>query len=136
MTLGTPVPVWIVDYVLGFGLTASSGIAQRFSHALLWILARRFDAVEAANPELDPARAQYLKEHAALGDFQAALFVLLCYTDDVIFIIVGVARAMRLLEAWGKLIAEVNLLMAGEGKRQLGSCVKWNGVFHNAFLCY
>ena len=135
VTLGTPVPVWIVEYVLGFGLTASSGIAQRFSHALLWILARRFDAEEAANPELDPARAQYLKERAALGDFQAALFVLLCYTDDVIFIIVGVARAMRLLEAWGKLIAEVNLLMAGEGKRQLGSCVKWNGVFHNAFLC-
>ena len=25
--------------------------------------------------------------------------------------------------------------MAGEGKRQVGSCVKWNGVFHNVFLC-
>jgi hypothetical protein len=41
-----PVPVWIVEYVLGFGMMPSSGIAQRFSHALLWILRRRFDASE------------------------------------------------------------------------------------------
>ena len=84
-------PVWIVEFFLGFGLTASSGIAQRFSLALLWVLGRQFDAEDAANLVLDPIRGQYFKERAALGDFQAALFVLLCYTGDAIFTVVGVA---------------------------------------------
>ena len=38
---GTPVPAWVLEYVPGFGHVASSGIAQRFSHALLWLLHRR-----------------------------------------------------------------------------------------------
>jgi len=35
---GTPVPGWIMEYALGFGHAASSGIAQHFSHAVLWLL--------------------------------------------------------------------------------------------------
>ena len=133
--LGLAAPIWVVEYVLGFGLTAASGIAQRFSHALLWVLAMRFDAEEAALPELDPVRAQYLRERAALGEFQAALFSLLCYTDDTAMAVVGIDRAARLLEAWGKLVADVRLMMAGPSKRQVGSCIRWNGVLHNAYLC-
>ena len=131
-----PLPCWIAEYVLGFGMTPSSGIAQRFSHALLWLLRQRFDAEEAAlnAAETIPARVAHLAARAALGPAQDALYSADIFTDDSIFVVVGAERAARLLAAWGTLLADVNLLMAGSDKRQAGSTVKWNGVYSNAYL--
>jgi len=55
---GEPVPAWVMEYVLGFGHAASSGIAQRFSHAILWLLRRRANVVEERllQAETDPVR--------------------------------------------------------------------------------
>jgi hypothetical protein len=71
-----PCPMWIVEYVLGFEMVPSSGIAQRCSHALLWLLRRRFDAeVKALLAfERDPSRLAYLLARAALGPGQDALY--------------------------------------------------------------
>ena len=134
---GEPVPAWVVEYVLGFGMSPSSNIAQRFAHALLWILRRRFDAEEAElfAQETDPERRAYLQERTKMGAEQCALYLAEIFTDDSEFIIVGVERAARFLTAWGKLIDEVRLIMAGPAKRMAGSTFKWNGVYTNAFLC-
>jgi len=40
--------VFVYEKVLGFGVAASSNIAQRFAWALMFVLHRRFDAEEAA----------------------------------------------------------------------------------------
>ena len=64
-----PVSATTVEYVLGFGRTVSSGIAQRFSHAIIWLLRQRFNAAEAAFSAAgtDPLRRAFLDERAALG---------------------------------------------------------------------
>ncbi|KAL3910367.1 MAG: hypothetical protein SGPRY_009082 [Prymnesium sp.] len=59
---------------------------------------------------------------------QARLATLHMYTDDPLVIVVGVRRAMRLLEAWHRVTDEINLAMAGADKRQLGGHVEWIGV--------
>ncbi|KAL3920327.1 MAG: hypothetical protein SGPRY_005290 [Prymnesium sp.] len=49
------------------------------------------------------------------------------YTDDPLAIVVGVGRAMRLLEAWHRVTSQINLTMAGADKRQLGGHAEWIG---------
>ena len=57
-------PAWVVEYVLGFGLVSSSGIAQRFAHALMWILCSRVEADQARMfaAETRPECLAYLEE--------------------------------------------------------------------------
>ena len=131
-----PVPAWISEYVLGFGHSASSGIAQRFAHAVLWLLRRRFDAEEAPllAAETDPARRAYLDERAALGPNQATLWSADIFTDDAAMYVVGAARVARLLAAWGQLLDDIGLIMAGPKKRMIGTTIKWLGVYLNTFL--
>jgi hypothetical protein len=131
---GEPVPAWVVEYVMGFGMMPSSGIAQRFSHALMWLLLRRFDETESARlaEETDPARMQYLRERAVLGQFQCVLWACKCYTDDSAFSVVGANRAVRLLTHWGELTSSINVITK-QVKRQAGCCILWTGAFTNSF---
>ena len=140
--------VFVSEKRLGFGSYASSNIAQRFSNALTgWVL-EEFDKMEMearrANPNErwedwirlrkpleDRCRQERPKRsREALSDCtQTRLAVLTMWTDDPASVVVGVARTVRLLEAWRKVTRGINLIMAGPEKRQLGSDVEWIGVF-------
>jgi len=129
-----PIPVWVVEYVMGFGMMPSSGIAQRFSHALVWLLLRRFDASEGAllDAETDPVRVEYLQERAALGPHQRVLWTATCFTDDSVFGVVGADRSTRFLTSWGEVVEEIGVITKSI-KRQAGCCVLWTGAFTNGY---
>ncbi|MFZ9087199.1 MAG: hypothetical protein ACO3C6_11785, partial [Steroidobacteraceae bacterium] len=133
---GTPVPAWIMEYVLGFGHAASSGIAQRFSHAVLWLLRKRVNAEEAPilASEKDPVRRAYLDERAALGPDQATLWSADIFTDDGAMLIVGADRVARILAHWGTLLKQIGIVTAGPHKRMVGCAIRWLGVYLNTFL--
>jgi len=127
----------VAEYVLGFGAMPSSGSAQRFSHAILCLVARDFDADEAVilAAETDSRRVAYLRARAALGDDQVRLWTGKCFTDDPIFAVVGAERTARLLDKWGTRTGRIRALLAeGPPKQQLGVCVRWNGAYINSFL--
>jgi len=50
------------------------------------------------------------------------------YTDDNELLFVGVARTLRGLRVWKLLVVRINLLMAIEAKRSLGTWCKWLGI--------
>jgi hypothetical protein len=116
-------PAWVREHVLGFGLSPSSNIAQRFADAMLWVLEQRVDAAESALSDIDddPVLRAILAARKALGPHQDRLWSCFVYTDDTIFLIVGAARTVRVLGAWGDLTRDVRTLMAGESKRQAGN---------------
>ena len=121
---------------LGFGARPSSNIAQRFSEALLHFLRQDMDAAEAGVPiDLRPsaahwraARASIRRQEPAEQRAQSRLYIVHMYTDDPIFAVVGVQRAIRLLKAWMRLVTELRLIMAIEEKRHLGTWVPWLGI--------
>ena len=133
---GEPAPVWIREHVLGFGLSLSSNIVQRFANAMLSVLEQRVDAEEAALCELDtnPVLRAVLAARRTLGPNEARLWSAFVYTDDKFIMAVGAARMARVLGTWGTLTGDVETLMAGESKRQIGNCLQWNGAYFNAFL--
>jgi hypothetical protein len=121
---------------LGFGARPSSNIAQRFSEALLHFLRQDMDAAEAGVPvDVRPsaaywraARASIHRQEPAEHLAQSRLYIAHMYTDDPIFAVVGVQRAIRLLKAWMRLVTELRMIMAIEEKRHLGTWVPWLGV--------
>jgi len=129
-------PAWVVEYVLGFGLVPSSNIAQRFSHAILWILFARIDAEEAAllKAEVVPARVSYLADRRALGPHQDALYAAHIFTDDPLFIIVGTERTVRITGHLGQLCEETRAILSNGRKMQVGTSVKWSGIYFCSHL--
>lgn len=140
--------VFVSEKRLGFGSFASSNIAQRYSNALTGWALEEFDKLEmearAAAP--DPlwegwiakrtpleaeCRARRPKRAGlALTDCtQTRLAVITMFTDDPLAGVVGVRRALRLLEAWRRVTQGSGLVMAGADKRQLGGGVEWIGVY-------
>jgi hypothetical protein len=128
------VPAHVMEYVLGFGLSPSSNVAQRFADAIMWLLRRRVDkedaALRAADP--DPEHQAYFKERAALGPGQDRLITARCYTDESHFFALGVDRALCVLRHWGDLTAKIWVEMASFDKRQAGGVVNWLGVLSNS----
>ena len=140
--------IFISEKRLGFGSFASSNIAQRFSNALTGWAMEEFDRLEeAARADAhDPAWEAWIAERKpleatcrerrpkrkgeALSDCrQTRLAMLTMFTDDPIGASVGVARTLRLLEAWRRVTRGANVAMAGPEKRQLGGDVEWIGVY-------
>ena len=135
---------------LGFGAKISSNVAQRFSEAILFMLRQDMDAAEANLPWDErpsaqvwrDARARMCRNAVALGALdtsdcaasQLRLWAVHMYTDDPIFIVVGVDRALLLLECWYKLTRRLRLLMAIPEKRNLGTWAPWLGVILYAGL--
>ena len=121
---------------LGFGARPSSNIAQRFSEALLHFLREDMDAAEADVPlDVRPSAASWRAARASIHRLEPAerraqfrLYIVHMYTDDPIFAVVGVQRAVRLLRIWMSLVADVGLIMAIEEKRHLGTWAPWLGV--------
>ena len=132
----TGAPAWVVEYVLGFGLVPSSNIAQRFSHALLWILCSRIDAdmETMLDAETLPERVAYIAERRLLGPNQARLFAAHCYTDDPIIAVVGVEFSVCVVGHVGRLMHESGAALSNGAKMQIGSTIKWNGMYFNSYL--
>eukprot|EP00966_Prymnesium_polylepis_P162041 3744999-Prymnesium_polylepis.1 len=62
------------------------------------------------------------------------LYAAYIYSDDPVFIIVGVQRALRGLRVWRRLTTEARLIMADPQKRHLGTYAPWLGVVIMATL--
>lgn len=140
--------VFISERRLGFGSFASSNIAQRYSNALTGWALEEFDKLEekARAEQHDPLWEQWIDERQPLEDrcraerpkhkgvalsdcTQTRLAILTMFTDDPLAGVVGVQRALRLLEAWRRVTQGSGLVMAGADKRQLGGDVEWIGVY-------
>ena len=121
---------------LGFGAKLSSNVAQRFSEALLFLLREDMDALEAQQPlDMRPSAQQWREARSKISSRlgsrlsdQSRLYFVHMYTDDPIFGVVGVERALRLLKVWHTLTQKVRLLMAIPEKRNLGTWAPWLGV--------
>jgi hypothetical protein len=131
---------FIVETVLGFGISASSNIAQRLSWALIKALRAIMDAAEKPffDKEKDPHRVAWIKTRrkltATTGEEQCRLYNVHMYTDDPIFSVVGVERTIRLLICWRETTQGVRLRMAVAAKREAGCGVTWLGhKFHGDF---
>ena len=135
--------VFVSELRLGFGTHGASNIAQRFSDALLHMF--RADMDRADEPTIPPEwRRRRARVSARVGDCfldgtmnicpQERLYAAYMYTDDAVFAVVGVQRAIRALRAWRQLTSNVNLLMAVPEKRSLGVWCVWLGVIIVASL--
>ena len=129
---------------LGFGAKVSSNIAQRFSEAVLTMLGEDMDAAEAAQPIDDrPSAVEWRERRQRVADRlmasepadldatrrrQMRLWFAKMYTDDALLCVVGVERALRLIECWQRLVASIGLEMAPPEKRTCGTWVPWLGV--------
>ena len=119
---------------MGFGLHPNSNIAQEFSDTLIHLFRRDVDAVEDPLLEADPrpeAQAwleQRRRVEAKHGGHQRRLYGALIYCDDNIVIVVGAARALRLLRQWRALVTDAGLIMAIPEKRSLGVWGIWIGA--------
>ena len=144
----------VVEHRLGFGLTLSSNVGQRFADAILWYFEKEFDREEDARFAriLDPVtnvctavdqvdeRARrngltpaccWIRQRrllsASTGTNQLRLYTAHMYTDDAAFAVVGIARLERLLQCWHRVTTAFGLRMAKPEKRQLGTQVAWLG---------
>ena len=115
---------------MGFGGSPFSNFAQRFAHALMWELRRRMDD---ADQKFDtPTEAKLRQRRTAIrgSDEDAAFYVVDMYTDDSKFTVIGVSRAVRLLELWEGLCSELNVLRARAEKRLAGTTITYLGIRH------
>ena len=119
---------------MGFGLHPNSIIAQEFSEVLNDLFREDVDAVEDPIAEADPrpsmqrwleVRRGVEREH---GGHQRRLYSIWMYCDDNIIIVVGAARAVRLIRAWRRLTEGAGLIMAIPEKRTLGTWCTWVGA--------
>jgi len=130
----------VSERVLGFGIAASSNIAQRLAWAMMDILQRWFDAEEdALFAELPQGkRRSWLEGRRALsqhtGRNEARLYSVWMYTDDIAFSIVGAERTHRLVRCWRRLTTTMGLEMASAAKRHIGTNLVWLGIIYNSIL--
>jgi hypothetical protein len=145
--------VFVSERRLGFGSYASSNIAQRFSNAVVGWTMEEFDRLEQealAQGQHESWRAWRARREglelkcrterpkrrgqAPSDCTQTRLAALKMYTDDPAGIVVGRARLKRMLAAWRHVTSEINLIMAGPDKRQLGAHIEWIGILIIAAL--
>ena len=130
---------FVSEYRLGFGLSVSSGIAQRFAEGILGIFRSRFDAQEEQiidsilREEPTSKKAAWIRRRRKIseqtGKNECRLYNVLVYTKDPVFSVVEVQRFIRALKAWKELTMELGLRTAIARKRQIGTAVEWLG-FH------
>ena len=138
-----PSLIFVSEKRLGFGTHGASNLAQRFSEALLAMFRADLDKAEAPHlrrglsSEMDrwlQSRDEVPCEPPCERHEQRRLYSVHMYTDDPIFCVVGVQRALRALRIWRKLTDSVQLVMAIPEKRTLGVHVSWLGVIFIASL--
>ena len=149
--------VFVSEKRLGFGTHGASNLAQRFSDAILTMFREDMDAEEAVanaadlRPSMDRWRRarqqaqqasgepchpnrQWHQQEAVGNDHslevcpQARLYAVYMFTDDPLWVVVGVPRTLRALRVWRRLTDELGLIMAIPEKRTLGTWAGWIGV--------
>ncbi|EOD07904.1 hypothetical protein EMIHUDRAFT_106273 [Emiliania huxleyi CCMP1516] len=146
--------IFVSEKRLGFGTHGASNLCQRWANAKLDLYRDEMDEAESQEeptPAAERWRAARVKAQRATGqpcvptrryeDFgtgpaptttfvcaQHRLYAVHMYTDDPVFIVVGVQRALRALRLWRRLTDEMGLVMAIAEKRSLGSWTLWIGV--------
>ena len=125
---------FIQERRMGFGLHPNSNIAQELSEMLLDLLREDVDAEEDPIMEADPrpTTQAWLEERRGVeekhGGHQRRPYHASIYCDDNIVIVVGAARAVRILRKWRALTTDAGLLMAIPEKRSLGVWGLWIGA--------
>ena len=125
---------FISERRLGFGVMPSSNIAQRFSEALLHLFRIEMDREEAeiAAKDRRPSYLEWRRRRERVqqrrGGRQQRLYFAHMYTDDPIFGVVGVARALAALRSWRSITLRAGLIMAIAEKRSLGTWALWLGL--------
>ena len=126
------------DKVLGFGIKMASNIAQRFADLMVFILKQRLQpamtAVAATLCAKSTEFAAWWKHRQALGEGQALLFSVLCYTDDPCFLCLGPDMTHQVLKGWHWLTSSAGTMMAIVEKRTLGTSAYWIGIKFYAAL--
>jgi hypothetical protein len=126
------------DRVLGFGIKMASNIAQRFADFMVFILKRRLqpvvEAIAAALCSKSAEFAEWWAHRQSLGEGQATLFSLLCYTDDPCFLCMGPDMTHEVLKGWHWLTSSAGTMMAIVEKRTLGTSAQWIGIKFYASL--
>ena len=140
---------------LGFGLTISSNVGQRFADLVVADFIRRMEATEAPfwSATLDPSTGvchgygaldelsrsptgwtdacRWIARRRTLarrtGHVELRAYAVHVYTDDVIITALGNGRMARALVCWRETTQAFGLEMAGAEKRQLGTSVTWLG---------
>ena len=146
--------IFVSEKRLGFGTHGASNLCQRWANAKLDLYRDEMDEAESQEtptPATKRWRAARVKAQRATEqpcvptrryeDFGAGsapttafvcaqhrLYAVHMYTDDPVFIVVGVQRALRALRLWRRLTDEMGLVMAIAEKRSLGSWTLWIGV--------
>ena len=123
------------EYVMAFGLTPASNIAQRIAHLIVTIIRKNFDEEEelfmdsCTDAKACAWWAARQELSRATGHNEARWYVLEMYTDDPMGGgVVGVDRMVRFLTCWTRCTRRMRLLMAIASNRQLGCSVKWIGA--------
>ena len=152
--LSSPVSV-ISEHRLGFGVSLSPNVAQRFSHALLSVWRHRFDAEELVlfNSLLNPVTnvctpysivdslslspdgwtdvCRFIDQRRRLsrltGNNELRRYSVHMYTDDPCFTVVGTDALIRAMRIWQDVTSSFNLKMAIARKRQVGTRLTWLG---------
>ena len=127
---GEDLGCFVSEHRLGFGMSASSNICQRFAHALAEIFRVAFDREEEElfAAETDELRRSYTEARRKLGPGQHRLYEISIYTDDPFFACIAVERLIRALKLWHCITKAARLELAIPAKRQCGAEVKWLGV--------
>jgi hypothetical protein len=130
--LGAPRIQFVAEYRLGFGISINSNICQRLANFIIHAFLSEFRQSEEAYLAREPLCvrqwiAQRRRLAADTGRFEDTLFRVHIYTDDPIFIVIGVDRTLRALRLWREITTRFRLLMAVPQKRRIGTMVKWLG---------
>ena len=149
-------PVSIVsEKRLGFGLSLSPNVAQRFSDAIIGVFKQKFDAEEETRFEsiLNSASGvctpysssdlltmtpdgvtnvcRWIAERRRLslltGNNELRRYSVHMYTDDPIFSVIGQDTFIRAMRVWHEVTESFGLRMAIPRKRQVGPCLAWLG---------
>ena len=150
----TPPITYVAEKRLGFGVSLSSNVAQRFSESVVADFRSRFDAQELKHfaDILDPVThvcvpnnvldattlvhgwtnaCRWIDARRTLsretGLNQLRLYSVHIYTDDPVFTVVGTERLLRAMRVWHDVTSAWGLRMAIARKRQVGPCVSWLG---------
>lgn len=125
----------ILEYTLGYGFANASNLCQRFANGVMDAVASQMHEADAeffSSDDRTPAERAYIARRQSLsrltGRTELALFSLSMYTDDAIFIVVGVDRTLRFLELWGTFVHRSGARMAIPEKRTLVAGLLWCGV--------
>ena len=146
---------FVSELRLGFGLSLSPNVAQRFSDAIIGVFKKKFDAEEELlfAQILDPQSGtctpynapdilsmdgngmssvcRWIKERRRLttitGHNQLRRYTVHMYTDDPIFTVIGQDALLRAMRIWHEVTESFGLRMAIPRKRQVGPCLTWLG---------